>query len=165
MSKTNRIFVIAYIVLVGLPILGLVGVLKKGRSLTAPISVDGTWTLKADAAALAALPCAKALAGTQDATMSISQSGGNFTLNLNNGPKAAASGTLDGTTFKASVPPAAWPGESGCASGQDFSIVAKVDPKANPRSLTGTLSLNGCASCAPVEFQAVRQTPAKKGAH
>ena len=48
MPHTNRNFVVAYILLVGLAVARLRGVLKSGRSLTAPISVDGTWKVEAD---------------------------------------------------------------------------------------------------------------------
>ena len=62
MVQSNRNFIIAYILLVGLPVLGLVGVLKTGRGVAAPISLDGTWTLQADSSRLASLPCGKSLA-------------------------------------------------------------------------------------------------------
>ena len=65
MSRTNRNFLIAYVVLVVLPIAGLFGVLKHGRSLAAPISVDGVWRLDADLSQIAALPCGSSLASTQ----------------------------------------------------------------------------------------------------
>ena len=87
MSRTNRNFLIAYAVLVVLPIAGLFGVLKQGRSLAAPISVDGVWRLDADLSQIAALPCGSSLASTQYAAVTISQSGKNFTLSLNNGPE------------------------------------------------------------------------------
>jgi hypothetical protein len=167
MSNTNRNFIIAYILLVGLPILGLVGVLKRGRSLTAPISVDGVWQVQADPVQVAALPCGKTLAYTPDTALAISQSGRNFTLTLVNGPKSSGSGVLDGTALKASVvPSAAWSEEAGCGNGRELSLVATVDPKSDPRSLAGMLSVSNCPSCAPVKFHAVRlATPAKKGSH
>jgi hypothetical protein len=167
MSNTNRNFIIAYVLLVGLPVVGLVGVLKSGRALVAPISVDGTWQMRTDPIQLAALPCGKSLARTPGTALAISQSGKNFTLSLNDGPKSTASGTLDGTTLKASiVPSAAWSEEPGCGSGREISLVATVDPKADPRSLVGTFSANNCPSCGTVDFHAVRlMTPTKKGAH
>jgi hypothetical protein len=167
MSNTNRNFIIAYVLLVGLPIIGLLGVLKRGQALTAPISVDGMWQLQADPVRLAALPCGKTLAFTPDMALAISQSGRNFTLSLANGPKSTASGTLDGTVLKASVvPSAAWSDEAGCGNGRELSLVATVDPKADPRSLTGTVSAKDCPSCASVEFHAVRLSPAaRKGSH
>src|SRR5277367_6917005 len=39
MSPANRRFVVAYILLVGVPLLGLIGVLRVGRKLTAPVAV------------------------------------------------------------------------------------------------------------------------------
>jgi|HubBroStandDraft_6_1064221.scaffolds.fasta_scaffold223127_1 hypothetical protein len=167
MSRTSRNFIIAYAVLVGLPIVGLVGILKSGRTLAAPISVDGVWKLQTDPVHLAALPCGKTLAISPEAALAISQSGRNFTLSLSDGPKSAASGVLDGTSLKASlVPSAPWSEEAGCGSGHEISLVATVDPKANPRSLEGTLSVDHCPPCAPVEFRAVRlATPVKKGSY
>ena len=160
MSKTNRMFVLFYILLVGLPILGLIGVLRKGRSLTPPISVDGSWKVQTDG--MATLPCGKSPAGGSDVTLAISQSGETFTMNVAGAQKQAVFGVLDGTTLKATGPSSAWPGENSCASGHDFSLVATVDPKANPRALAGTISLSDCSSCAPVQFRAFRQVPAEK---
>jgi hypothetical protein len=160
MSTTNRKFVLFYILLVGLPILGLIGVLRKGRSVSAPISVDGSWTIQTNS--LGALPCGNSPVGSPDQTLAISQSGETFTLSLAGAQKEPIFGVLKGTILKASGPSSAWPGENGCASGHDFSLLATVDPKANPRSLSGTVSLNGCASCTPVEFLAVRQVSAEK---
>jgi hypothetical protein len=167
MSHTNRNFIVAYVLLVGLPIVGLLGVLKSGRSLTAPLSVDGVWRLQVDPVRLAALPCGKALASAPETALAISQSGRNFTLNLTNGPKSTASGLIDGTTLKASVVPLpAWSDEIGCGNGRELSLVATVNPKADPRSLAGTVSVNNCPSCPSVEFHAVRETPpANKGSH
>jgi hypothetical protein len=166
MSHTNRNFVIAYILLVGLPVVGLVGVLKSGRALAAPISVDGIWQLQVDPAQVSALPCGKLLAYTPDTALAISQSGKNFTLSLTNGSKSTASGVLDGTTLKASLVPAARSDEPGCGNGREISLVATVDPKAEPRLLAGELSVSSCPSCASVEFHAVRLAPpTKKGSH
>ena len=160
MLRNNRNFIIAYALLVGLPILGLFGVLKSGRSLAAPISLDGTWTVQADTNSLATLPCGKSLAAS-DLGMTISQSGGSFTLSLGNGTKSTTPGTLVGTSLKASVVP---PLSDGAACrGRELSLLATVDPKSNPRSLSGTISVNDCDACKPVAFRALRQPPATKG--
>jgi hypothetical protein len=167
MSNANRNFIIAYILLVALPIVGLAGVLKSGRTLTAPISVDGTWRLQADPVLLAALPCGKTLGENPETALAISQSGRNFTVSLASGPKSTASGIVDGATIKASFAPAAeWSAAKGCGTGRELSLVATVDTKSDPRSLSGVLSVNDCASCGPVAFRAVRLAPAaKKGLH
>jgi hypothetical protein len=60
MSHTNRNFVVAYTLLVGLPLLGLAGVLRSGRNITAPISIDGTWKIETQSSSTQA--CAKSIA-------------------------------------------------------------------------------------------------------
>jgi hypothetical protein len=161
MMHSNRNFIVAYILLVGLPILGLVGILKTGRGKAAPISVDGTWTFQADPSRLAALPCGKSLT-TSD--LAISQSGGSFTLSVPNSPKSTASGVLVGTTLKASLlPPSS--DDTDCVHGRELAFLATVDPIAIPRSLTGTISLTDCPTCKPVEFRAFRRAPAARGGH
>jgi hypothetical protein len=165
-SSTNRKFAIAYAVLVLVPLVGLLGILKYGRNLKAPISVDGAWTLQVDAKSLSALPCGKSLAESPDQAFTISQSGEKFTLTLAGAAKAEAAGSIDGAKLSAVLSPSgAWASESGCGSGRQLTLMATVDPKANPRALAGVLSVDGCASCGPVEFRAVRQTPAAKAAH
>jgi hypothetical protein len=160
MAHTNRNFILAYILLVGLPLLGLVGALRSGRKLTAPVSVDGLWLLQADSAELTAFPCGKMLAENPDAALAISQSGRNFTLTLPSDLKSIGSGSLSGTALQASLAPSpAWSQESGCGSDKELSLMAAVDPKANPRSLVGRLSISNCASCGSVQFRAFRQTP------
>ena len=159
MSRTTKRFLLAYFFLVVLPLIGLIGVLKSGRDLTAPVSVDGVWNLKVDTNRLASLPCARFLATAENPVITISQSGEKFTLS---GPRASGPGVIDGIKLRAALPGQA--GESGCGSDQQLTLLATVDPKANPRSLAGTLSVDGCSSCSPVEFHAARQTPVKRGA-
>ena len=163
MLHSNRNFIVAYVLLVGLPVVGLVGVLKRGRSITAPISIDGTWTLQADPGRLAALACGKSPA-LSDLAMAISQSGGSLTLSLGNGTKSPASGVLVGRTLKASILPS-WSDDAQCGPGHELSLLASVDPASNPRSLSGTISLSDCTACQPVEFRALRTPPAAKGGH
>src|SRR5712691_9738620 len=98
MSHTNRNFVIAYILLVGLPLLALAGVLKSGRSLNAPFSVDGAWKLDAEAAHASTAPCGGFLSSVSNSQISISQSGTSLVIGL--GGKTTTS-TLSGKTIKA----------------------------------------------------------------
>jgi hypothetical protein len=161
MMQSNRNFFIAYILLVGLPILGLVAILKSGRAMAAPISVDGTWALQANPAGLESLSCGQSLT-TSD--LAISQSGGSFTLTLSNAPKSSASGVLTGTALRASVLRSSVD-DVDCGRGHELVILATVDPKATPRSLAGTISVNNCPSCKPIEFRAFRRPSAAQGGH
>jgi hypothetical protein len=163
MLNSSRNFIVAYVLLVGLPVVGLVGVLKRGRAIAAPISIDGTWTLQADPGRLAALACGKSPA-LSDLAMAISQSGGSLILSLGNGTKTPASGVLVGRTLKASVLPS-WSDDAECGSGRELSLLANVDPTSNPRSMRGTISLSDCTTCQPVEFRGLRMPPVAKGGH
>jgi len=152
-SHTNRNFVLAYVFLVALPILGLVGILKRGRSLSAPFSVDGAW--KIEPGNLPASACGNFLTSVSNAPLSISQSGQSLVVTLSGGTKTTA-GTLEGKTIKAQFTGASDTGQ--CGDGA-LTLAATLDPIAEPRTLSGTLSVEGCASssCAPMEFRAVRQ--------
>ena len=109
----NLRFLIAYALLVVLPVLGLVGVLKAGRMLTAPLSVDGVWKVDGNAVRIDGLRCA-VKDSLQGASLLITQSGRNLVLNLNSGFKATAWGLIDGGTIQASTVPAQkYSGESG----------------------------------------------------
>jgi hypothetical protein len=167
MPNTSRNFVVAYILLVGLPLLGLAGVLRSGRNLVAPISIDGTWKVEGDASRISNQPCARTISSLVNTSLVISQSGKSLALTFNNPSKTVASGSLEGKSLRASIGPQRdSAGEMGCGGDQIPTLTAAVDPKSEPRTLTGSLSVSGCASCASVEFRAVRQPrPAAGGGH
>ena len=158
-SPANRTFAIAYILLVGLPLLGLAGALRSGRGLVAPISVDGVWKFVTDPSKPSAGRCAKSLASLQGSLVTISQSGRQLALTLSNGSPATGSGVIEGTTLNATVPLSWAPmDESGCGSNTVLTLSATVHPRADARSMQGTISVNDCASCSSVQYQALRQT-------
>ncbi|HZQ25170.1 MAG TPA: hypothetical protein VFA89_20440 [Terriglobales bacterium] len=158
-SKQN--FVIAYILLVGVPIVALLLVLKVGRTIAAPLSVDGTWKVQAeplDEAANSA--CLKALESAD--TLSISQSGKGLTLALNGGTSSTSSGNIEGTSISGTLRA---PSSNGsCGGSGTLILAANVDANADPRSLMGTFTVDGCANCAALRFRAVRQGGNSKGA-
>ncbi len=150
-------FVLAYVFLVGVPILGLAGVLRVGRHISAPISVDGVWKLQNSD--LAELSCPQLATALQDG-ITISQSGKELEVGLGTTAQTAAA-NLNETTIKGALPvlPA-------CGNDRQLTLVATVDPVANPRTMSGKLTMAGCSSCTPVTIQAVRQVREKpKKAH
>lgn len=151
MSNANRNFIIAYILLVALPLACLGAVFKVGRKLTAPVSVDGTWNVEADLSQISSLPCGKALS-TLGSAFVISQSGKNFILTPQ-APKVEVAGSIDGTELKARVlRPADGTKEDGCT---EILLQASIDPKAHPKTLAGTISAGGRTA----EFRASLQGP------
>jgi len=157
LRNSNGNFLIAYFLLVALPVLGLLGVLRSGRRLIAPISVDGKWALRADPVRLATLPCEGALAFVNNTSISIVQSGKNLQVEIIGRTKFTLPGVIEGTTLKLSFRPnTAGPNVPICENDHALSLVATVDPEADPRSLVGAFSVEGCPSCTRVEIHAVR---------
>jgi hypothetical protein len=153
---------IAYVLLVGGPLLGIAGVLKAGRHLAAPISVNGTWSVTANSTRLSPGPCGEANS-LSNLSLVISQSGSSLSLAFEGPTRASGFGVLDGNNLKAPliVTRDASP-QAGCASSQPLTLTATVDPNATPRSLTGSLLVDGCTACTPVAFHAVLQPRNKR---
>lgn len=159
MKRTNRNFALAYLLLVTLPLAGLVGLLRIERTLIAPVSVVGLWRIQVNAGNAATLPCGTSLAVT-DASFTISQSGKNLTLKSASPSLSSTSGSIEGTTIKASIalaPSATW--ETGCDRKHLLTMTATVDSNVNAQYLVGVLSVDGCPGCVPVAFRAVREDP------
>lgn len=158
MILANKNFAAAYLILVIIPILGLAGVLKSGSKLIAPSAIGGHWKMQANAPSLAPLPCAGSMATMRDVDFTISQSGRSLALRFANPVMPSASGLIEGTTIKVSIPlPPKGVKEAGCSGGHVFSLIATLDFKATPNSMAGLLSVNDCAACPSAEFRAVRE--------
>ena len=158
MKPASKNFAIAYLILVIIPVLGLAGVLRSGRKLVAPTAIAGRWKMQVNAPALAALPCAGSVATLRDVGFTTSQSGRYFTLSFANSVMPSTSGFIEGATIQVSIlPPAEAVKEAGCSGGHVFSLIATLDSKADPSSIAGLLSVNGCAVCFPAEFRAIRE--------
>jgi hypothetical protein len=159
MSQLNNRFFVSYVLLVGLPLLGLVGVLGAGRNLKAPVPVGGTWDFQADLNAANAQSCLASLGLGRAIALEISQSGRNLTLTLGTLPKVTLQATLDGTELSTDLTsPASSRVEGGCTDAAGLSLKAEVGPKADPQVISGALSISSCPSCGSISFRAVRQT-------
>ena len=157
MSHANRQFVVAYIFLVGIPLLGLGAVLKSGRALAAPASVDGVWKVEAASRPASALPCGNSLALLSNGPLVISQSGKTLVLTLSGGSKATVPGAIEGSVIRASIAPGNLSSEEGCDGDRTFNLTATLDLKSDPRTMSGRLTIEGCSSCMPIEFRAAKQ--------
>lgn len=151
---SRKRLVISYVLLVGIPLLGVVGILGAGRRLTAPISVAGSWDFQIDPSATQARSCVAGLGFTHPTLLEISQSGQYLTLTLNSQPKVGLQGTLQGKAVAANL---ISPVEASCDGTAGLSLSAEINPKAVPRSMSGNLKFDGCPSCGSANFQAVRQ--------
>ncbi|HUE24510.1 MAG TPA: hypothetical protein VMQ86_22695 [Bryobacteraceae bacterium] len=129
----------AYLLMVGLPVLGLLGILEAGRGIPAPLSITGDWTLEFDPAA----HCANSPGSFErQRAWSISQSGTEALITFNDGRATTLEATVNGVALTAK------------------SLTATISGKPGTRTLEGVAGFDGCA---PVAFRAVRQAPKKGG--
>jgi hypothetical protein len=163
LKQSNGKFALAYLTLVALPLLALVGVLKSGSGLTAPTSVGGSWKVQM-AAYKPNMPRCTIQPSLQDTVLNIAQSGKHFTLKFKTSPILPGTGVIEGTTVKMKLEPSTKP--EGCGGEQMISITAVVDSKVNAKSMTGTLSAGNCPACASLDFRAIREDQSgAKGEH
>jgi hypothetical protein len=136
-----------YAAFVGVPLLGLLGVLRAGRGLEAPQSVGGSWKLDSGGRLAGAIACGQA-EDEDPITLRIGQSGPHIRLELHDTKNYLFTGKLDGKSVTAETP----------SSGKDSSpmrIHADVDPANHPPTLAGTLDVDRCNKQVP--FRAVRE--------
>lgn len=166
MTLANVRFVFAYTLLVVGPVLGIIGIIKIGSSSKVPTSIGGVWKLEFNTSHLAFPPCLESLPLAQNPLALISQSGRNVELSLENHPKLLASGTIEaeGNIMKLAMPlPNDMKGEKECSGNHELLLTATVDRSANPRVMTGVLSISDCSPCSSIGFSAAREAqPAEK---
>lgn len=158
MTHSNRNFVLAYVLLVALPLLGLGGVLHSGRKLSAPMSVGGVWKINVNQDQLNGFPCGRSVLvqNGQNGAFSISQSGKAFALNTASAAFSGPSGTIEGTAIRATLIPSGGEKEGECSE-PSLTLTARIDGKATPRTMQGSLT---CPGCVTIEFQGVRDEQA-----
>ena len=156
MSK--RKLIVAYICLVGTPLLGLLGILRAGQHLTPTVSVGGAWYLEPNSGTLASGSCRDLLAGVSQPFLSLQQSGTNLIFSLNNPQKTTLPGTIQDAEMTMSREDAPVSEATGaCTDPQSIQLHATVANQGGQRVLTGTLAIQGCA-CQPIQFRAVRSS-------
>ena len=129
--------IIAYLVLVGIPLVGLVAILDAGADLTAPRVVHGDWVLEGGAASCLAQP----------GTFTISQSG-RFLAVQAGGPSGR--GRLEGDDVHLAFSPGAGP----CAG-----VELTIDGVLEADVIRGIAKAPGCAPC-DVPTLTARRAPA-----
>ena len=125
--------------LVGLPVLGLLGILEAGRGIAAPLAIGGEWNLQFDPAAAGG--CANGPSSLRQPALNILQSGTEALVIVNDGRATTLQATIAGATVSAR------------------SLNATIAGKPGERTLTGAMNFDGCA---PVAFRAVRQLSRKR---
>jgi len=147
--------VIAYLCLVGVPLLGLAGLMRAGQRLVAPASIGGAWNVEVDFSTIGATRCAALLSSVKQPFLTVAQSGASFVATLNDQERTTLPGVLQDRTVTmgdSSGPPDA--NAANCARAIYFD--ATVHTQSEPRIIAGTLGIR-CPGCGSVPFRAVRQ--------
>jgi hypothetical protein len=144
--------------LVGVPVAGLLVILRVGRALEAPPSIGGDWQVEARLPAALAPPCAALVRPSAQPALTVSQSGVYLSLTYRGGATAGMDGTLRGDSLFTGAAPLSRiaPRRVRCEPGDAITLRARVDRSAGPARMTGVLSLPGCPECGEVPFTATR---------
>jgi hypothetical protein len=146
----------SYLLFVGVPLAGLLGVLKVGQGLEAPLAVHGAWAVQPMPAPTRV--CTRYLLFGADSSLTISQSGRELTAVLGPAHDVALRGALyrDELTLEGVVQPAATPRHVACTVGDTVRLEGRVSSAAPLRELEARLWFSACADCGPTEFRVAR---------
>lgn len=147
-----------YVLLVGAPLLGLLGILRAGERIVPPRHVGGAWAAEPAVAAALRAACPDLVFPAAGPVLDVSQSGTRAVVTLNDSAATALDARLDGDVLTAVT-------EAGSAAcgGRGLRLAATLREDPGPASLDGALSVPGCPSCAPAPLRAARlpATPAR----
>lgn len=151
---------LAYLGLVGIPVLVVAGVLRAGEGLTAPASVKGEWLLQFDSRTLEPGGCVPSFARQSKPSLMITQSGTHLLLRLGDEQKTVAAGVLEGAVLSSRevlVGLDVHRGNPACTvSPARLALHAMLDRDSVPHRLRGEITNLDCQSCAAIPFQATR---------
>jgi hypothetical protein len=139
-----------YIAMVGLPVLGVLGLLKIGASLTPPISVGGTWAVKMTSPAAQGSVCGDLAPYLASSHLTISQSGTELVLVFDDAARTTLAGQIHSDAISAKGLAKAVSAQAPVTSRAEIQFEAQVDKQAKPNQLGGTFSLSGCPAPAPL---------------
>ena len=146
----------SYVLFVGLPLAGLLGVLRIGQGIEAPLAVHGAWAVQPMAAP--GRVCTRYLLFGADSSLTIAQSGRELTATLGPSGEVALRGALDGDelALEGVIQPGAIPRYVACTVGDTVRLEAQVSSAAPLRELEADLWFSACADCGPTAFTVAR---------
>ena len=147
---------ISYLLFVGIPLAGLLGVLRVGQRIPAPRAVHGAWAVQPMAAS--GRVCTRYLLSDADSTLTITQSGRQLTGALGPGAEVGLKGSLTGDeiSLEGVIEPGTTPRHVACTEGDTLRLTGRVSATREHRQLEARLWTSACADCGAVEFRAAR---------
>lgn len=142
-----------YLALVGLPLLGLTGILYLGERLVPPRGVGGTWELTLDSRAEATTACVRREDHSGHAELVMLQSGSRLEMRFSDEAQTRMAGTIHADSIQGRARGA---GPPACAGEGRLRLQARVQQEGDGLRMTGQLTATHCA-CDPVSFTAARK--------
>ena len=155
--------VLLYLVLVGIPILGILGLLQFGQTLSAPISVAGTWNAQLSLPDQLDSAAGDPLIHPGPTLLNISQSGPHLFIAFNDDQKTILVGNVKDMTIDASVfRDGRAPTNSLSSATIKIDFHGKVERQTERDRLVGVLIFEDGPSRTEVPLTAVRQGEVRK---
>lgn len=147
---------LSYLLFVGIPLAGLLGVLRAGQGTKAPRAVHGAWAVQPMAAS--GRVCTRYLLMDGDSTLTITQSGRHLSATLGPERDVTLEGRLTGAELilEGVIHAGDTPRWVGCTSGDSLRLEARMSTDGRLRRLEARLRSSSCAECGPVGFAAAR---------
>jgi hypothetical protein len=140
-----------YFVMVGIPIVGVFGILRLGKDLKPPISVGGVWNVEVRSPPAGALPCNNF--GSNPRILTISQSGPHLSLEFDSPNETKLSGEINDEIIGAR----SQVGRTASGPEPVLQLQARVDRQPGFHVLEGVLTVSNCSPEAQLSFRAIRE--------
>jgi hypothetical protein len=141
--------VLLYLILVGIPVLAVLGILQLGRGLTAPIAVAGTWNIEKNSPLTTVSTCGALPISSDKPALTIIQAGSHLQLRFNDKDSTTLTGELHEQTISTTTTPS--------QSQPAIRLEAGVNRQPEPDSMQGVLTFTQCPSQPAVTFTAMHQ--------
>jgi hypothetical protein len=150
----TRRLLIEYLLMVGVPLILLIGVLHRGRALEAPAEVEGDWKLALNSSAVTNAPCGPILRDVDGSAISISQSGSFLTASMSNSEHRTLRGRSEGSElWLESVRH-----DDPAMNNDLLRLTGAVSEARSGRLIRGALLMPRSVGCPPLAFEATSQS-------
>jgi hypothetical protein len=146
---------LAYLVFVGIPFAGLMGVLRLGQGIRAPQAVHGRYAVTH----LESAGTCQAYLLSGDSSLTMTQSGTQVTASLGRAGAVTLRGHVEGSTLTLVGVVPVLPAQAACPAGDTVRLVGQARRAPDHGHLDGTLAFLRCADCSTTEFHAQRMIP------
>jgi hypothetical protein len=156
--------ILLYLSLVGIPVLGILGLLRMGQTLSAPVSLAGTWSAQLSLPDPHDSPGGDPLLHSGSTILSVSQSGPHLLISFDDNQRTTLVGNVHDVMINASAlrPVATATTEISTSRPTAIYFHARVDHQTEPDRLLGILIFDDGASRTEMPFTAIRQGGVRK---